>query len=400
MEKSLLRLLLKYQFYEDNKGNIPRSLFSDDIVNLYDILCTTHEKLKRDLSKDDLQALYFAHNPTLTQAKKEVIGQLLDTLPAELDEQVAKEVLKKAYITEAGRKISQIGIDIINGKHTNFAKAREIIEKIEQGSLSDGDDLEQVSDELELILEEVNTTTKWNYNIQALHEKNAGIGPGIFCGVMARVEVGKTGFAVSLCAAPGGFADQGALVHYYANEEKAARTKARAVMAFTGIPYLQLSTKLDEVRASYAPINEKLKFFECRDRTIQELEGHIKKHKPDVVIVDQLDKLSVYGSFAREDERLGELYIRFRNILAKYDCAGIGLSQANADAEGKAVLNTANMALARTSKPAELDVLFGIGKSSLHNENTRIINVLKNKVTGSHSEIICQLQPEISRYVS
>ncbi len=389
---------MQHSFFIDNV--IDRRIFPNELLELYDLIATSHEKFKKDLTAGELKALYKVAHPTTTWAKLENISLILDNLPAEISEDVAKELIKKAAITEAARELSEIGLDIINGKSANFEKARALIDKIAEGKLSEADDLEQVSDELEDILEAVTANTRWAYNIPNLAAEASGVGPGIFVGVMARVEAGKTAMAVSLGSAPGGFAAQGAIVHYYCNEEKAIRTKARAVTAYTGIPTLELSLKMEEAKVEYGKIKDNLKFFECRGKSILDLEAHIKRTKPDVVFVDQLDKLDVAGNFAREDERLGELYIRFRDILARNDVAGFGMSQANADAEGKTLLNTANMALARTSKPAELDVLIGIGKSSHHDENTRIINLIKNKVTGSHKEVVVQLIPELSRYVS
>lgn len=398
MEKSLLRLLLNYKFYSENI--IPRSIFPSEIAELYDIIAASHEKHKKDLSVGELKALYRVAHPTTTWAKLENISLILDNLPSDISDEIATEVLKKAWITEAGRQISQIGIDIINGKTASFEKAREIIEKITEGRLSEADDLEQVSDELEDILEAVNVTTKWSYNIPDLITHASGIGPGIFKAVFARVEVGKTAYAVSIAASPNGFAEQGAVVNFYCNEEKAIRTKARAVMAYTGMPFMELSVNLDEAKEKYKKVSDNLKFFDCKGKNIIDIEAHIKKHKPDIVIIDQLDKIDVFGSFAREDERLGELYIRFRDILTKYDCGGIGMSQSNADGEDKTLLRTTNMANARTSKAAECDVLVGIGKSSNLNERTRVLNLIKNKVTGSHAEVVCQLIPELSRYVA
>ena len=401
MEQHLIRLLLNYNFYNENKAQIYRTVFPNEIVELYDLICITHDKLKRDLTIAEIKQLYKANHPTITLAKLDNINYILDNLPSDISADVSKEILKKAWITEAGRRLSQIGIDIVNGKTTSFSKAREIIEKIEQGSLSDGDDLQQVTDDLEELLETIKVTTKWSYNIPGLVEVASGLGPGIFKCAFGRVEVGKSAYGVSLVAASGGFCEQGARVFYYCNEESATRTKGRAVMAYTGIPLMELSLKIEEAKAKYSKISSFLRFYECKGRNINDIASHINRYRPDIVVVDQLDKLSVNGSFAREDERLGELYVRFRDILTKYDCAGLALSQANADAEGKTVLATTNMALARTSKAAECDVLVGIGKSSIHaNTNTRILNLIKNKVTGDHTEVVCQLLPEISRYVS
>jgi len=402
LEKQLLKLLLNYNIYTEIKSQIPRTIFPKEIIELYDIICTTHEKLKRDLSLIEVLELFKANNPTATRAKIDNISFILNSfteLP-EISADVTKEILKKVWITEAGRQIAQIGIDIVNGKATSFTQAREIIEKIEQGTLSDADDLEQVTDNIEELLKLVLVTTKWSYNIAELATVASGIGDGIFAAAFGRVECGKTAFGVSLAAAPGGFCDQQAKTFFYCNEESDARTKMRAVMAYTGMPMMAIELNIKEAKETYSKISKQLQFYDCRTKNILDVEAHIKKHKPNIVIIDQLDKLEVNGSFAREDERLGELYIRFRDILNRYDCAGLALSQANADAEGKTVLNTTNMALARTSKAAECDVLIGIGKSSLHEENTRILNILKNKVNGGFKDIVCQLQPEISRYVS
>ena len=400
MEKDLLRLLLKYDFYKDNLTSIDRRIFPNELTELFDLIVESHEKFKKDLTIGELKALYAVNHPTATVAKKENIAIILNSLPTEISEDVAKEIIRKAYITEAARELSEIGLDIINGKAACYEKAREIIDKIEKGKLAEADDLGQVTDDLEEIINAVTTTTRWKYNITALEEAASGVGPGIFGGIMARVETGKTALAVSLCAAPKGFAEQGAVVHFYCNEEVAIRTKARAVSCFTGIPAIELPLKIKKAKTSYDKVKDNLKFFECRDKTVLDIEAHIKKQKPDIVIVDQLDKLQIAGSYAREDERLGALYIRFRDILATYQCAGIGMSQANAEAEGKAILHTANMSNARTSKPAELDILIGIGRSELHDDNARYLNLIKNKVTGSHKDIVCYIVPELSRYVS
>jgi hypothetical protein len=45
----------------------------------------------------------------------------------------------------------------------------------------------------------------------------------------ARPETGKTAFWVSLCTGPQGFAEQGAKVHAFINEEPAIRTQMRAI---------------------------------------------------------------------------------------------------------------------------------------------------------------------------
>lgn len=400
MERQLLRLILNYSFYKANKDRVIQEYFPDNLQKLYKLIVDKHETNQKDLSVEELKALYRVNYPATTKAQLDLIFEVLDTLPGELSEDVAKEVLQKAFILEQGRQIAQIGIDIVNGKEANFEEVRKILSKVEQGELSSGDDLEPVSNELEDILAELETTTKWSFNLAPLRTVCPGIGPGIFTIVGARVETGKTAFGVSITASPDGIADQGGLVHFYCNEESPQRTQARAVMAYTGMPLQEILLNKEIAKKKFKAISDRICFYDCRGKSIYDIERHIAKHSPDTCIVDQLDKLSIQGSFAREDERLGALYIAARNIGSVYNTAMVGISQLNAESEGQTYISSANFANARTSKAAEADILLGIGKSPIHEENTRIINVIKNKISGLHNEVICMIRPEISRYVA
>ena len=61
------------------------------------------------------------------------------------------------------------------------------------------------------------------------------LGGGNLMIAFARPETGKTAFWVSLCAGPNGFAEQGAKIHAFINEEPAIRTQMRAISCYTGM---------------------------------------------------------------------------------------------------------------------------------------------------------------------
>lgn len=400
MEAQLLRLMLKHEFWSKNKNFFIPEMFPDSIQKIYNLVIQSHDKYKKDLTVDDIRILFYYTYPSTTTAQWELLQKFLNDIPGELSEDVAKEVIQKAYILEQARQITSLGADIINGKEANFQKIGEILKKIDKGSLSDGDELQPVSDELEDILEAISVTTKWSFNVPDLKTVASGMGPGIFCIASARTEVGKTAFGVSLCAGENGFASQGATCHYYCNEESPLRTKGRAVMSYTGMALPEILLKVEETKLIYNEIKDKIKFFDCRGKSIHDIHKHIDKHRPDIVVIDQLDKLSVRGSYAREDERLGSLYVTTRDIGSECSVGIIALSQLSADSEGKTYVSSANLAGARTAKAAEGDLVFGIGKSPAHEDNVRIINIIKNKVSGNHQDVVCMIRPEISRYCS
>ena len=395
----LLKLLLSYKFYDKNKAKILPDFFPTELQKLYSLITETHEKLQKDLSIHDIKLLYKKTYATATVAHLSEIEKLLETLP-EVDLDVAEEVLKKAWVSEIGRQIVELGTDITNRKTASFEKARALIEKIEKGSTLDGDDFNAVSSDLEDVLEAINITTKWPFNIPDLNKVCGGLGPGVFCIIAGRPEAGKSALGISLCSSPKGFADQGALCHFYVNEEAAQRHQARSIMSYTGLPLLGILNRKEEVSKSYARVKDKLKFFNSRDKSVYEVGAHIQKAKPDIVVFDQADKMSIPGSFMREDERLGALYVEIRNILARHDAGGIALTQLNAESEGKTYVHSANLSNSRTAKSAEGDIVLGLGKGPGHSEEVRVLNPIKSKLTGCHLDVTCVIRPEISRFVA
>ena len=65
------------------------------------------------------------------------------------------------------------------------------------------------------------------------------------------------------------------------------------------------------------------------------MDEFVQKEKPDILVIDQLDKVGVTGTFARTDEKLRAIYTGTREIAKRRSCAIIGISQASADASGK-----------------------------------------------------------------
>lgn len=399
MEKELLRLVLKYSFYEDNKGRILETMFPKELINLYRVIKDSHETVKKDLTINELKILYRAAYPTATTVHIENIFSILAELPVDISDEIAKKVLKKAYITELGRRITELGLEIVNGQPAKIKEVLSLVQAADQGKLADLEDLDPVSKDLEELLDKIDEITKWEFNLHGLRESCRGLGPGVFKAAFGRVETGKTAYGISLIAAPKGFAEQGAKCAYFANEEPAKRSQIRAVSSYTGATIQELQLDPKKYSKVYDKVRENITFYDTKGLTLYDLANHIEKHLYDVVVWDQLDKVSINGSFAREDERLGVLYSTARDICVGANCSGIALSQANAEAEGKAYLSSANMAQSRTAKAAECDILIGIGKHEAHGDYGRTLNIVKNKLTGNHTEVNCVLRPEITRYV-
>ena len=85
------------------------------------------------------------------------------------------------------------------------------------------------------------------------------------------------------------------------------------------------------------------------------------KEKPDLLIIDQLDKVHVSGTFARTDEKLRAIYTGAREIAKRRSCALIGVSQASAYASSTLDLPFDMMENSKTGKEIEYDFIIDVG---------------------------------------
>jgi RecA-family ATPase len=117
------------------------------------------------------------------------------------------------------------------------------------------------------------------------------------------------------------------------------------------------------------------------------------------------DKFAVTSGFARQDEALKANAIHARSIAKQQGCAIFYMSQLSAEAEGKVLLNQSMMEGSRTGKAAEADLMLLIAKNPVvegqdEEDNQRHLNLVKNKLTGWHGVIHCELDYKTARYMA
>jgi hypothetical protein len=81
------------------------------------------------------------------------------------------------------------------------------------------------------------------------------------------------------------------------------------------------------------------------------------------------------------------------------------MSQLSAEAEGKIVLNQSMMEGSRTGKAAEADLMILIAKNPQvegqeEEDAQRHLNVVKNKLSGWHGSVHCELDYRLARYTA
>jgi len=376
IEKQIIKLLLGKKFYTQYKGSITRNVLQGNFGSLFDTIQKAHDKYDTDINIDELYSLHTTvYNPAITRAAKEQLSELIEDIKEthEPSKEIADDIVKILSERDVAQRIAVEATEIFNGKPADFNTILSIIEKYKTGLPAEK--LDAVTNNVVELLDKLNVVSKWQFNLTILKNNIGGIGPGNLMIAFARPEVGKTAFWVSLVSAPYGFAEQGAKVHAFINEEPAVRTQMRAISCFTGYNKEQITENPSDVQTEWGKIKDNIKMIDTVDWTLDDIDSHCEKHKPDIIVIDQLDKVNVKGTFARTDEKLRAIYTGAREIAKRRECVVIAISQASADAHNRDHISFDMMENSKTGKAAEADLIIGIGNRT-SNDPTNNMRVL------------------------
>jgi len=405
MEIALIRSLMKKDFYDEHRGiRCPDKLFSKDLRKIKNSVDYAMQRYNRSVTPDEVEALFLANNPTMTTAQKQAYGDFFVRIKKEqpLGNDVAQEVLSKLFQQVVGEEIANLGFDYVNGSKSSLEPLRNMLEQY-------GDDfiptlnVEWADISMETLLAKNAMEARWTFNIPSLTRKIEGVNEGHLIEVGARPNTGKTSFHASMIAGQNGFARQGAKCVILCNEEAVHRVGIRYLTASTGMTQEQIVKNPQLTQEKYATVRQNIEMIDCTGRDMSWVESVAKSHRPDIVVLDMGDKFAKTAGFARQDEALKANAIYARMIAKQYGCAIFYMSQLSAEAEGKVVLNQAMMEGSRTGKAAEADLMLLLAKNpDVEGEEEqspqRHINVVKNKLSGWHGKIVCELDPYTARY--
>jgi hypothetical protein len=364
------------------------------------------ENYKRDLTVDEIKALFTATNPTLTTAQKHAYDMTFTKMNNEdvMGADVATEVISNMFRQVVGEEVANLGFQFVNGDQTSMEPLRNILNQY-QDDFTPSIRIEYVDNSIDNLLQNSSSNTKWRFNIPSLFQSVNGLDNGMLFVIGARSNVGKSSFHSTLCAAPQGWAHQGAKILVLCNEEKPERVASRYMTAATGMTMPQIVADKVTAHRYYDPIRENLKFVDATGKTMKWAESVIKKHKPDIVVMDIGSKFSEDGAASNNHESLKANAIYARNIGKLYGCLVVYCTQLSAEAEGKIVLSQAMIEGSKTGLAGESDLMILIARNPPMNDQTeddgmRYLNIVKNKISGVHRIVNCEFDYTTGVYSS
>ena len=224
---------------------------------------------------------------------------------------------------------------------------------------------------------------------------NGGAPRGSHIVVYARPETGKSLFVINLTA---GFLQQGLKVFYLGNEDPAVTIRNRIMSSLVGRTREDIHADRDVYmeQAKHNGFNN-LIFADLAPGSIADVRRLVHRHRPDVIIVDQIRNLYASKSLTKV-EALEYIAQSMRNLAKETNALGISVTQAGDSAQGKLALELGDVDFSKTGIPSTADVMIGIGVNhDYERTDRRMLSLPKNKISGRHENFPISVVPQLSR---
>ena len=394
IEKQVIALCLRKEFWDKAKNILSKEMFPKEYSTIFDTINSSQQKYEVDLTVDELLALHRDRYPAMPESTRNNIEEEIENLKgvAPTNMSMAFDLLFNLWRRDKAREIGDKALAIWTGQSDDFGVLQRIIDSAIKEDPEQHETFTIIKDTLKDLIANETKTCDFKFPLKPLYSQVMGLNKGDLGIIFARPEVGKTSFCCYLASE---YVKAGHKVFYWANEERATRLKIRIFCSMLGMSKDELydnvencSNKLQDME-----VEDKLTVIDSVGTDISEIQSYCDLNKPDIIFVDQLDKIKVRGNFNRGDERLKELYSSAREIAKRNNCLVWAVSQAGADAEGKQIINYDMLDGSKTGKAGEGDIIIGIGRNNgdYDLDPTRFLTISKNKVNGVHSTVTCEM---------
>ena len=398
IDRQVIGFCLNIDFFNKVKNKIDRTMFDNELKDIFDTIVYSHTKYDRSLSVPELSTIFNDRNPAMPDSARNRVQDMIVQLvaPKESDE-LHTDIVNNLWRRDKARQIGEKALDIFTGDSDEFGELKKLIESVDDGRIGDKTTYTIVDKDLNELLSEEAGDNDFPFTFNLINENIKGLDRGNLGILFARPEVGKTTFCCFLASS---YIRQGFQVVYWANEEPAKRIKLRIIQSYFELTKEEMVAQrfslLDRYKTEIEPY---LTIMDSVGTSVEEVDEYAKLNKPDVMFCDQLDKFRIRGEYNRGDERLKETYVSAREIAKRNLCLVWAVSQASYDAHDRQFIDYAMLDNSKTGKAGEADIIIGIGKtgSSEIDNIVRHICISKNKINGWHGMINAQI--DISRGV-
>lgn len=246
------------------------------------------------------------------------------------------------------------------------------------------------------------------FRLKCLRESLRGLRGGDFILTAGRPDQGKTTFLSSEITYMAKQVPDERPILWFNNEGVGSRIVPRLYQSALGMTIedvVQLSRegKLEQAYIDAVGSLHKIRVIDIHGWHIGQVEATIEHMKPSIAVFDMIDHIKGFGSEARTDLQLEEMYKYVRNICVKYDLVGIATSQISSEGDNMMYPPMSALKDSKTGKQGAVDAQIMIGSvQGAGLDNSRFISTPKNKLRRSNAPSNVQqetiFRPQIARY--
>lgn len=326
----------------------------------------------------------------------------------EVDEATKSGILTELYEADAAMKVANVCSEYNAGD-----LAVPIADKI--GSIMDEYKINinaksskwDDTDIDELLKEDLNNEgIKWRMN--TLNECMRPLRGGDFGIIAARPDKGKTTFLASEVTFMASQLPPDKNIIWLNNEGKSSPIIKRLWQSALGVTISELvklnqEGKLKDMYRDVVGRLDRIRVFNIHGRNTSQVETIIEQSNPGIILYDMIDNINGFGSAARTDLQLEQMYQWARERSVKYDAIGLATSQISNDGCGQQFPTLGMLKDSKTGKQGACDFQLMIGASDAPDlAYSRYLGLPKNKLRRDgapgdpRGEV--QFKPSLARY--
>lgn len=297
-----------------------------------------------------------------------------------------KKAIKGTDLADALLSQDEDRIELLLQEYEELCDSSVLEDKVED---------EYIGVPLDQLEEQFNDTGTWRVAPPELDRRiRGGLRPGHAVIMAARPERGKTLFAINLTAA---FLYQGAKVLYIGNEDPVPDLVLRLLANLSGLDeqgmFADKDTAMERARQRGY---ENCVFCGLSPGTLYEVEALVRRHEPDILIVDQMR--NIRADTENNTQRLETVARELRNIARRHQCVVVSMTQVGDSGRDKLELNDGDIDGSNTGIPGACDVIVMIGSNDdFERRDLRRLTLAKNKRGGDHGSFTVNVNRQLSR---
>ena len=138
IDKQVLGFCINIDFFNKVKNKIDRTMFDNELKDIFDTIVYSHTKYERSLSVAELSTIFNDRNPAMPDSSRSRVQTMINELvaPQESDE-LHTDIVNNLWLRDRARQIGEKALEIFTGDSDEFGELKKLIDTVDDGRIGD-----------------------------------------------------------------------------------------------------------------------------------------------------------------------------------------------------------------------------------------------------------------------